>query len=371
MHAEPKLRAGRTRPAAASKLIADDLRKQCLQGKLQPGARLPLREELLRQYAASATTIQQAINELVADGLLEPRGRAGTFVAAHPPQVTDVALVFPSRREDPYTWRHFYHVLATSAALWQEDRRRRFVSYCCPLIAEPTGDWQRLRDDIRNMRLSGVIHATGAIPADLVNWQEKFNVPCIFISTGPGHLPALQAVVVSYQSFFSRAIEFLAHRGRRRVAVVLSPEIYSYVPPEQLDREAARCGVEIRPVWRQLVSLAEPVCARSVTQLLLGAAGAERPEGLIVADDNLVNQAILGVHDAGIEPGTDLDVVVHANFPSVLPFAGPGITRLGFDSRAILGKAVRLIDAARKGSHAADEADVPAVFEDELLVTGK
>lgn len=366
VHVKPALKRGRGRPAVASQQIADDLRQQCLRGGLRPGARLPRREELLRRYAASATTIQQAINLLVADGLVEARGRAGTFVAARPPHLTDIGLVFPARRDNPYTWRHFYDVLAASAALWRGDQPRRFLPYCCPPAEPVGGDWQRLRDDIQHLRLSGVIHATSLVEPDLAKWQEQFHTPSVVLA--PSHVqPGTQAaVLLSYDSFFSRAIEFLAQRGRRRAAVVLNPELYFHVEQQHIDREAARWGVEIRPMWRQFVGLGVPVAARSVTHLLLGGPAEDRPEGLIVADDNLVSQSIQGVHDAGVRPGAALDVVVHANFPDASPAEGDGITRLGFDSRAILAAAVRLIDAWRESGQVTGPAEVPAVFQEEL-----
>jgi DNA-binding LacI/PurR family transcriptional regulator len=223
-----------------------------------------------------------------------------------------------------------------------------------------------LRDDIQNMRLSGVIHATGTVESELAQWQDKFGTPGVVIV--PSHMSpgAAAAVVLSYDSFFSRAIEFLAKRGRRRAALILTPEIYFQGEQGHIDREAARCGIEIRPMWRQFVGLGVPVAARSVTHLLLGAPAADRPEGLIVADDNLVSQALQGVQDAGGRPGTALDVVVHANFPDASPSRGDGVARLGFDSRAILRAAVRLIEAWRKTGQHAGSAEVNAVFEEEL-----
>jgi DNA-binding LacI/PurR family transcriptional regulator len=354
------------RRAVASKKIADDLRRQCLRGDWNPGMRVPLRNELIRKYEASATTVQRAIDLLVADGLLEVRGPAGTFVADQPPHLTDVALVFPARQGNP-GWLYYYDSLASSAALWRGHQPRRIRVYCCPLETAVAGDLERLRDDMQNMRLAGVIHSTTVPHQDLVQWRQKFDTP--FVVLVPGHvLPDAQsAVVVSYDSFFSRAIEFLAQRGRRHLAIVMSPGIFSRMEQEHIDHEAARCGVEIRPMWRQLVGVGAPVCARSVTHLLFGGgAAADRPDGLIVADDNMVSHALLGLQDAGVRPGNDLDVVVHANFPSTPLSASGGVTRLGFDARDILDAGVRLIDTWRQTGKPPEAVELPAVFEHEL-----
>lgn len=357
---------GKQRLHSASNTIADDLRRQFVTGKLPPGARILRREELLRHYSVSATTVQQAINLLVADGLLEARGRAGTFVSERPRHVTDVALVFPTRRDDPFNWRHFYDVLAASAAMWEGDRQRRFRPYCCPPMLRTTDDLERLLDDMRNLRLGGVIHVTAETNPELLEWQAEYRTPCVVVRTNPV-LPDTDAtVVLSYDSFFSRAIEFMAQHGRRRVAILLSPEMYFQMEQEHIDREADRCGVDIRPLWRQFVGNATRVCAQSVTHLLMSAAPADRPDGLIVADDNMVNHAIQGLHDAGVRPGPDLDLIAHSNFPSASLFNGVGITRLGFDSRAILDAAVQLLDAWRETGESDGYIELNAVFEDEL-----
>ncbi|SDO26654.1 DNA-binding transcriptional regulator, MocR family, contains an aminotransferase domain [Nakamurella panacisegetis] len=47
-----------------------------------PGARLPGSRALIREFAVSATTIQQALDRLVQDGVVVTRPGAGTFVAA-------------------------------------------------------------------------------------------------------------------------------------------------------------------------------------------------------------------------------------------------------------------------------------------------
>lgn len=353
------------RRALASKKIADDLRHQCLRGEWKPGARVPLRNDLIRKYGASATTVQRAIDQLVADGLLEVRGPAGTFVADKPPHLTDVALVFPAQQGD-FSWVYFYNSLAASAALWQRDQTRRIRVYCCPTNSPVTGDLERLRDDMQNMRLAGVIHGTTLPHQDLAQWRLKFDTPFVVIATKHLLANAQPAVVLAYDSFFSRAIEFLAQQGRRRLAIVLHPGLYFGMEQNHIDREAERCGVDIRPMWRQLVGVGVSVCARSVTHLLMGATPSDRPDGLIVADDNMVSHALQGLQDAGVRPGADIDVVAHANFPSASPAVGAGITRLGFDSRAILNAGVNLIDAWRETGKPPVATEVPAVFEGEL-----
>ncbi len=64
----------------------EQLRRQLAQlaasGELPAGTRLPTVRELAGQLHLAANTVARAYRELESSGLLETRGRAGTFIAA-------------------------------------------------------------------------------------------------------------------------------------------------------------------------------------------------------------------------------------------------------------------------------------------------
>lgn len=63
--------------------IAEGLRARIRSGALPAGTRLPPSRELAAQLATARNGVVDAYDELIADGLLEGRGRHGTFVASH------------------------------------------------------------------------------------------------------------------------------------------------------------------------------------------------------------------------------------------------------------------------------------------------
>jgi GntR family transcriptional regulator len=63
--------------------IANQLRDAISTGLLRPGSRLRTEAELMADHAVSRDTIRKAIRELVEQGLVETRGRQGTFVRQH------------------------------------------------------------------------------------------------------------------------------------------------------------------------------------------------------------------------------------------------------------------------------------------------
>jgi DNA-binding transcriptional regulator YhcF (GntR family) len=85
--------------ARAGKPLFDQLRSQIIDGirsgRLSPGTRLPTVRELAGQLGLAVNTVARAYRELEGAGLLETRGRFGTFVARADP--ADAAMAAAAR----------------------------------------------------------------------------------------------------------------------------------------------------------------------------------------------------------------------------------------------------------------------------------
>jgi DNA-binding transcriptional regulator YhcF (GntR family) len=73
----------------AGRPLFDQLRTQIIDGirdgKIPPGSRLPTVRELAGQMSLAVNTVARAYRELESAGILETRGRFGTFVARMDP----------------------------------------------------------------------------------------------------------------------------------------------------------------------------------------------------------------------------------------------------------------------------------------------
>src|SRR5690606_7249373 len=87
-----------------------------------------------------------------------------------------------------------------------------------------------------------------------------------------------------------------------------------------------------------------------------------RPDALVILDDNVVEQATLGLHDAGVHAGDHLQVYAHCNFPWPPPSAVP-VHRIGYDVRQVLNVSLSLIDRQLAGEQTADLTRVAPHFE--------
>ncbi|KZC94213.1 MULTISPECIES: GntR family transcriptional regulator [Clavibacter] len=59
-----------------------EVARRAVDGELPAGARLPTVRALAEQAGVAVNTVARAYKELEADGVIETRGRAGSFVAA-------------------------------------------------------------------------------------------------------------------------------------------------------------------------------------------------------------------------------------------------------------------------------------------------
>src|SRR5262249_2560351 len=143
-------------------------------------------------------------------------------------------------------------------------------------------------------------------------------------------------------------------RGRRRIAVLTNPGGARPYNSEFLPVALAQRGMSTRPYWIVPLSHAAPEGARVVTQLLMRGGpdstpdAPDRPDGLIVHNDHLVEEATAGLLVTGVRVPQDLDVVAYSNFPWPAPSHVP-VKRLGFSIRDVLRTGIDMIERQRRG----------------------
>jgi DNA-binding LacI/PurR family transcriptional regulator len=167
-----------------------------------------------------------------------------------------------------------------------------------------------------------------------------------------------------------RALDYLAERGRKRVALVSSSHMTS--APEKMRQwtEGIRArGMITQPHWQQGLDIENPQSARNLVHLLMHDGQHQRPDGLLIGDDNLVEHATAGLIDAGVNVPGDVEVVAHCNFPWPTPSVLP-VKRLGYDVRECLRTCVTLIDRQRKSQPVPAAVTVPARFEEDVVANG-
>ncbi len=329
--------------------IRDALRREIIDGALAPNTKLPTHLVLSQRFGVSNVTIQNALNQLAADGFIEIRPRVGSFVVEEPPHIHNVGLVFAFDPEAPaaqWQWSRYYQTLAFAATRVQEETGRHFLSFYGIDSRNASGDHERLVQDIARQRLAGLIFANPTHGLHDTPVVDAPGLPRVEIHSGGGRRwPALR---LDPKRWLAGALDRLAERGCRRVAILFHRLRGSELAaPRRLDPLLAERGMVCPPYWRQAVEWRDATATNHCTQLLMRGPSADRPEGLVITDDNLIDGAVAGLVAAGVRVPEDLAVGAGGSLPLL---AGPAVPLelLAYDLGAVLRDAVALLDRQRR-----------------------
>lgn len=346
--------------------IVKEIRGRIVRGHWSPGSQLPTREELQQEFQASRVTIQRALDRLMEEGFVRAKRRSGTYVTDSPPHLSHYGLVFPYRPTESRVWSRFWTILRDRALAMHETEERRIHVFYCDGRHGDRDDYDELEASVVEHRVAGLIFAmnplelTGRIPL------TQKDMPRVAIMRKP-EFPEIRTIVsFDVGLFIEKALNYLAERNRKRIALISSAG--TSLPREFQDifqKGMADRGMVSHPYWRQAVTSSDMTWARNLVHLLMERGHNERPDALIITDENLVDHTTSGLVAAGVAVPEECDVVSHCSYPcqsaSVLPYR-----RLGYDVREALDRCLEVIDLQRQGSRAPAEIKVPALFEDEL-----
>ena len=349
-------------PAVKHDEIVGRIRQSIIDGDYPPGSQLPTRTKLEESFDASSVTIQRALDRLVDDGYVVPRGRNGTFVAHDPPHLSHYGVVFPYRARKGDPWPPFWSAIANEAvALNQSGRKKISLFYDVEdQIHSDAEDYRILLDCVLKQRLAGLFF--------VVDPRQLCDTPVVQL---PG-LPrvaicdrepqnGMRAIVLSAESQFRKSLAYFASRGRRKLAVIgVSRVMGEY--EKLLPRLLKKYGMESRPYWIQGLDLICTETARNCVHLLMNRGQTERPDALYIADDNFLEHACKGLVESGVRVPHDVEVVAHCNFPDSTPSKLP-VKRVGFDARTILAAALGLIDSLRRREEVLVKTRVDAILD--------
>lgn len=343
--------------------IATSVRRAVASGELLPGARLPTRAELESTLDVGRSTIQKALDQLARDGYTRARGKLGTFITEYPPCQHRYGIVFNDGPQESH-WSGYHEALRQVGHEFGHTPECEVVCYY-GVYEENRGDYEKLLTDIQSERLAGVLFANQPWPIEKSAIIQQERVPCmaVFSPAAGRTMPHVTTVDFDADSLFEAAISVLVDRGCQRPAVLIGGGYDLQVL--HLRRALASHDLSYDPVMLQGVSLGEVELAEHVVELWMRLPESARPEGLFVADDNLVEWACSGVRRGGVQPGIDMPVVVHCNFPT--RSGGPmPLERVGFDIHALVQHFIDTTNARRRGKPFQQHTKLVAVHEREL-----
>ncbi len=345
------------RPPSRQAALLQDMRRLIVEGHFRPGARMPIRAELQRNFAASCITVQRVVDRLARDGLVEARGPLGTFVVDRPPHLHRIALVFPNASGPANRWNSYYAALSRAA----EDLRRDGLlidQFCAEPARQSTPDFDQLQNLCRDGLLAGLIFAS---PPEQWTGTPVSDAPLPRVSLSACQHPDAIVSHPDQDSFITHAVAHLAQIGSRRPAVIAGTQVTEH--PNRWTQCFAEAGIPLRPQWLLGADLEHPSSATRLARLLAAPWSGERPDALVIADDNFEDPVLAGLMAEGVRVGSEMQILAHANFPLQSRLAAP-VVRLGFAVTSLLRHAVDEIMAMRSGRPCAPSLLLQATFAD-------
>lgn len=296
--------------------IERQLRACIHRGEMQPGERLPSTREMARQWKMSCNTVQHALARLAADGLVERRPRAGTFVRASTDRAIIGILMASSLADET---AHFYRTVlsALQTEMGNKSWACRVYDGLRPEEMTEYGKEQRrhLAQDLRNYTFKGLVEfgiQTVVLPE--IPFDSDLPKVCLL------HDKKRSDVLLDEYGFGRDAAAYVARAGRGKILYLRNSTARN---SDDLDGllDAVRKHRLPQPYVETLVAVQghdlEQEAFRKVRSLFGNwrreAGGAHVPDALIVADDIAMRGAALALaHEQVSVPGTLL-VLTHAN----------------------------------------------------------
>lgn len=329
-----------------------DIRGQIACGALKPGDRLPTHQALVETYGVSLVTAQRAVKRLSDEGFVRSEARRGRFVADDPPCLRHFALVFPGHPQPQYSdrWGRAFAALLRAAEQFNRVHSIQWVPYfdVAPVQAGGfTASYTQLEQDLGAYRLAGAFFAS---PHDVLHAPlfDQSSQPLAVASD----LRRDDLIKLTYDrmQFVRRAVDYLAGLGRRRIAwLTLSKH-----SAEDVMREVRRAGadgeIQVPPEWVIPLDPYHPDWLEHALHVLFNAPTDRCPEGMVIADDHLVEPAARVIEAMGVAVPDTLAMVGEWNWPLAPRLALP-LHLIGFDAGDLLRAAAGMLADRRLGTH--------------------
>ncbi|MDA3963601.1 MAG: winged helix-turn-helix domain-containing protein [Planctomycetota bacterium] len=320
--------------------VSDALRAKIRNGSYPPGERLPTVREVAAEFNTSVLTVHRALQELVEDGFIVTDGRRGTRVVEHPPHLCRYGLIVGEDPRKDGSYRTANLAASTLAAsAWDQPNSTVVVYRASNTHPEPL-EHQRLINDLTSGRLAGLIlHACPAVGSWLR--PRELTIPVVGMPPDkrPPHWGGLHFIHVH---FLDRAIDELAKTSIKRFAVLQDAAAAGITHAEGVLKRAAAKGLDCRPERILCAPVNNPQWVLNVVTALMQGPADDRPEALVIGDDNLLPAASAALDTLGFAPD-QCALYSMANFPYRTP-SSRAVVRIGWDHEEFLRRAVALID---------------------------
>ncbi len=330
------------RPAAKFDLTCAHLSQMAY--SLGPSAQMPTFANLCAQTRVSKATLDAALGQLEAQGIVMRRQGAGIFVSSTLRR--SIALVCDPKFSVNPRIRGFWELIVREAQLRVAGSQYNLAFHFSTMVNDATDEpplHPGLMDDIRANRVQGAL--TVGVPLQAIEWMSAQDVAVVaFAGLGP------VSVNMDGADLVELGIEALAARGCRRLAMWSA----TWDEPECENRERNRVDAQmfrralaarnlkfetcrLRPQAREKAGRSNFDEARDWVRETFGAPRESWPDGLFLSNDILTRDVMPALQKFGVVPNRDIVIASHANTDSpVLRAYEDDLTLIEYNSGEIV-----------------------------------
>jgi DNA-binding LacI/PurR family transcriptional regulator len=169
----------------------------------------------------------------------------------------------------------------------------------------------QLLEQLKKSQVDGVI-LTGLAPfPELLDWQERHNIPVILFNR---HVlqPSVHCIVVDFENGMYRATQHLLALGHSRIGHLASPSTGEIAEArlQGIQAALAEAGLELQPELCPIVPPGREVGGGfQAMRMLLELPEKERPTAVIAFNDIIAVGALHAVHNHGLRVPEDISVI--------------------------------------------------------------
>ena len=289
-------------------------------------SRIPTRVEFEEKFSTTAVTVNSALRPLVTEGFLQANGKSGTYVHPNPPPFDHYALIFPEIFDDRKQPPNFWRALKIASKNIEKKTGITFQQYMdfSPHVDNPS--YLKLSDDLKYRRLAGIIYGNWPYGMEKSELFGRITVPMLAIVS---HFVAAKVKTLRFDghALFSEMAEILKQRGSVRPAVIIPSLVQKYY--QDFKTAFAESGISTPMEFVQFVNYDTPWAAEHIVRLLFRLPPQDRPDGILIGDDNLIEAVMKGlITILGKKAAAEFPIATHVNFPlsdkALLPGVGVG-----------------------------------------------
>jgi biotin operon repressor len=350
--------------------VVHEIRHSIVSGAYVADQRLPTAETLADQLGTSYVTVLHGMDALRDEGFIVSNRRTGSFVAEFPPHLYEAAMVIPFPNEQALLDEQPFFKLLCDAA--EQDNAEMAPWRVRPWFCErdpqhPSG--LALSKANASALVDGAI--AGLIfpfnPAQLEGTPLLDQPDIARVTVDRVKLPGVSRVCPDHLALLEGALDRVHAAGRSRVAIAICSGFLRSTElsggEKRLREEVSRRGLRMRPY--DLISIDLPfdqTNLRRIIHMMFDRPAGERPDALILMDDQFIPGVGAGVVDADVKVPEDVLVMGYCNFPhrpkSLVP-----LRRFGYDAPVLLNDFVEAIEDQRQSGNTSNRRLEP-VFED-------